>query len=187
MREERVQRRLAAILAADVAGYSRLMGVDEEGTLSALKELRRDLADPKIKEHRGRIVKTTGDGLLVEFASVVDAVRCAVEVQFEMAERNAGSLKKISLPIAKFYSLSVDSRPHILFSKNAKKELIMGISMTVRTSGFRKWSEAHDPKIAVRAVAVEAAVISALDLDQGLMTPAEQPHRPWLVPGAGTL
>jgi adenylate cyclase len=66
------------------------MGVNEEGTLSALKELRRDLADPKIKEHRGRIVKTTGDGLLVEFASVVDAVRCAVEVQYEMAERNAG-------------------------------------------------------------------------------------------------
>ena len=63
----------------------------------------------------------------------------------------------------------------------------MGISMTVRTSGFRKRSEAHDPKIAVRAVAAEAAVISAPDLDQGLMTPAEQPHRPWLVPGAGTL
>ena len=90
MAEEKVQRRLAAILAADVAGYSRLMGVDEEGTLSALKELRRELADPKIKEHRGRIVKTTGDGLLVEFGSVVDAVRCAVEVQYEMAERNAG-------------------------------------------------------------------------------------------------
>jgi len=75
MAEEKVQRRLAAILAADVAGYSRLMGVDEEGTLSALKELRRELVDPKIKEHRGRIVKTTGDGLLVEFASVIDAVR----------------------------------------------------------------------------------------------------------------
>lgn len=89
MAEARVQRRLAAILAADVAGYSRLMGADEEGTLAALKELRRDLADPKIKEHRGRIVKTTGDGLLVEFASVVDAVRCAVEVQREMASRNA--------------------------------------------------------------------------------------------------
>src|SRR6266702_3241780 len=79
MAEARVQRRLAAILAADVAGYSRLMGADEEGTLAALKELRRELADPKIKEHRGRIVKTTGDGLLVEFASVADAVRCAVE------------------------------------------------------------------------------------------------------------
>src|ERR1700720_614599 len=90
MAEARVQRRLAAILAADVAGYSRLMGADEEGTLAALKKLRRELADPKIKEHRGRIVKTTGDGLLVEFASVVDALRCAVEIQRGMADRNAG-------------------------------------------------------------------------------------------------
>ena len=86
----RVDRRLAAILAVDVVGYSRLMGADEEGTLAVLKTLRRELADPKIKEHRGRIVKTTGDGLLLVFASVVDAVRCAVEVQREMAERNAG-------------------------------------------------------------------------------------------------
>src|SRR6202045_638056 len=86
---ERVERRLAAILAADVAGYSRLMGADEEGTLARLKALRREVADPKIKEHRGRIVKTTGDGLLLEFASVVDAVRCAVEVQREITERNA--------------------------------------------------------------------------------------------------
>ena len=86
----RVDRRLAAILAADVAGYSRLMGADEEGTLAALKTLRHELTDPKIKVHRGRIVKTTGDGLLLVFASVVDAVRCAVEVQREMAERNAG-------------------------------------------------------------------------------------------------
>ena len=83
-------RRLAAILAADVAGYSRLMGADEEGTLERLKALRRELVDPKITEHHGRIVKTTGDGLLVEFASVVDAVRCAVEVQRAMPERNAG-------------------------------------------------------------------------------------------------
>jgi len=83
-------RRLAAILAADVAGYSRLMGDDEEGTLERLKALRRELVDPKIAEHRGRIVKTTGDGLLVEFASVVDAVRCAVEVQQAMPERNVG-------------------------------------------------------------------------------------------------
>jgi len=87
--EERVERRLAAILAADVVGYSRLMGADEEGTLAALKAIRRELVDPRIVEHRGRIVKTTGDGLLVEFASVVDAVRCAVDVQREMAERNA--------------------------------------------------------------------------------------------------
>ncbi|HJU18290.1 MAG TPA: adenylate/guanylate cyclase domain-containing protein [Stellaceae bacterium] len=86
---DRVERRLAAILAADVAAYSRLMGVDEEGTLAALKAIRRELGDPKVKEHRGRIVKTTGDGLLIEFASVVDAVRCAVEVQQGMAERNA--------------------------------------------------------------------------------------------------
>jgi adenylate cyclase len=82
-------RRLAAILAADVAGYSRLMGVDEEGTHERLKAHLRELVDPKIAEHRGRIVKNTGDGFLAEFASVVDAVRCAVEVQRGMAERNA--------------------------------------------------------------------------------------------------
>src|SRR5215470_6697213 len=85
-----VVRRLAAILAADVAGYSRLMGADEEGTLARLKAHRRDLIDPKISEHRGRIVKTTGDGLLVEFASVVDALRCAAELQADLAEGNAG-------------------------------------------------------------------------------------------------
>jgi len=81
-------RRLAAILAADVAGYSRLMGVDEEGTLAELKAIRRELVDPKIAEHHGRIVKTTGDGLLVEFQNVVHAVRCAVEVQRGKAEGN---------------------------------------------------------------------------------------------------
>jgi adenylate cyclase len=86
---ERVQRRLTAILAADVAGYSRLMGADEEGTLAQLKAHRRALVDPKIAEHRGRIVKTTGDGMLVEFGSVVDALRCALEMQRGMAERNA--------------------------------------------------------------------------------------------------
>jgi class 3 adenylate cyclase len=86
---ERAERRLTAILAADVAGYSRLMGADEEGTLAQLKAHRSALVDPKIKEHRGRIVKTTGDGMLVEFASVVDAVRCAVDLQRGMAERNA--------------------------------------------------------------------------------------------------
>jgi adenylate cyclase len=81
----RVDRRLAAILAADVAGYSRLMGEDEEGTLARLKSCRQALIDPKISEHRGRIVKTTGDGMLVEFGSAVDAVRCAVEIQRAMA------------------------------------------------------------------------------------------------------
>ena len=89
MSERKVERRLAAILAADVVGYSRLVGEDEEGTLERLKVLRRTVADPKIKEHRGRVVRTMGDGLLVEFASVVDAVRCAVEIQREMALRNA--------------------------------------------------------------------------------------------------
>src|ERR1700688_2500531 len=89
MAEARVERRLAAILAADVVSYSRLMGVDEEGTLAALKAYRRELIDPKISEHRGRIVKTTGDGALVEFASAVDAVRCAMEIQRALAERNA--------------------------------------------------------------------------------------------------
>src|SRR5215469_12820303 len=83
-------RRLAAILAADVAGYSRLIGADEGGTLERLKALRREILDPKIAEHRGRLVKTTGDGLLVEFGSVVDALRCAVEVQREIVRRNAG-------------------------------------------------------------------------------------------------
>ncbi len=89
MTGENVQRRLAAILAADVAGYSRLMGIDEEGTLARLKAVRKALVDPAIASHRGRIVKTTGDGLLVEFASAVDAVRGAVEVQRGMADQNA--------------------------------------------------------------------------------------------------
>jgi adenylate cyclase len=87
---ERVERRLAAILAADVAGYSRLVGVDEEGTLARLRALRRDLTEVTIAAHKGRIVKTTGDGMLVEFASVVDAVRCAVEVQQAMPDWNTG-------------------------------------------------------------------------------------------------
>jgi len=89
MAEERVQRRLAAILAADVAGYSRLMGQDEEDTLAALTAHRTELIEPCIAEHRGRVVKTTGDGILAEFASVVDAVRCAVVFQEGMRERNA--------------------------------------------------------------------------------------------------
>src|SRR5260370_25322488 len=84
-------RRLTAILAADVAGYSRLMGADEEGTHERLKAHLGELVNPKIGEHRGRIVKNTGDGLLAEFASVVDAVRCGAEVQRAMADRNAAT------------------------------------------------------------------------------------------------
>jgi adenylate cyclase len=83
-------RKIAAILVADVVGYSRLAGVDEDGTLARLRALRYELIDPAVDAHRGRIVKRTGDGLLVEFRSVVDAVRCAIEVQHGMIERNAG-------------------------------------------------------------------------------------------------
>src|ERR1017187_5831754 len=83
-------RKIAAILAADVVGYSRLAGVDEDRTLARLRALRSDLIDPTIAVHHGRVVKRTGDGALVEFRSVVDAVRCAIEVQNGMIERNAG-------------------------------------------------------------------------------------------------
>ena len=89
MAREQVQRRLAAILAADVVGYSRLMGEDEEGTLAALTAHRTQLIEPCIAEHRGRLVKTTGDGFLAEFASAVDAVRCAVAYQDGMRDRNS--------------------------------------------------------------------------------------------------
>jgi len=89
MAEERVHRRLAAILAADVVGYSRLMGVNEAGTLAALKAHRKELVDSKIAEHEGRIVKLTGDGMLVEFPSVVNGVACAMEIQRVMRQRNA--------------------------------------------------------------------------------------------------
>jgi adenylate cyclase len=101
MTEARVERRLAAILAADIAGYSRLMGADEEGTLARLKACRKALVDPTISEHRGRIVKTTGDGMLVEFGSAVDAVRCAVEVQRGMAASNVDipAIKRIDFRI----------------------------------------------------------------------------------------
>jgi TolB-like protein/class 3 adenylate cyclase/Tfp pilus assembly protein PilF len=96
---ERMQRRLAAVLAADVAGYSRLMGADEVGTLAALKSHRRDVVDPAIADHNGRIVKTTGDGVLVEFSSAVDAVTCAMVVQSKMAERNQTFVPAIAFRI----------------------------------------------------------------------------------------
>src|SRR5437588_6621428 len=92
-------RRLAAILAADVAGYSRLIGSNEQGTLNRLRSIRAEVVDPKINEHHGRLVKTTGDGLLVEFGSVVDAPRCAIEVQQSMAGRDTGPSDKIEFRI----------------------------------------------------------------------------------------
>src|SRR5579864_251556 len=91
MAGNRLQRRLAAILAADVVGYSRLMGLDEAGTLARLKAIRRDLIDPTIAAHSGRIVKLMGDGALVEFASAVDAVTCAIEIQKQLRERTSDS------------------------------------------------------------------------------------------------
>src|SRR5271170_7441582 len=91
MAEERLQRRLAAILSADVVGYSRLMGSDEAGTLARLKALRGDLVDPIIAAHSGRIVKLIGDGALIEFGSAVDAVTCAIEIQRQVREHEAGS------------------------------------------------------------------------------------------------
>src|SRR5215469_12986050 len=89
MNPDRAQRRLAAILAADIAGYSRLISTDEEGTLRRIRSIRAEVVDPKIRAHHGRLVKTMGDGLLVEFASVVDAVRCASEMQQALAVRDA--------------------------------------------------------------------------------------------------
>lgn len=99
MAGERTERRLAAILAADVVGYSRLMGADEVGTLAALKAIRREIVDPTFAEHKGRIVKTTGDGMLVEFASAVDAVTCAIDVQRKMTERGGSILFRIGVNI----------------------------------------------------------------------------------------
>ena len=91
MAEERLQRRLAAILSADVVGYSRLMGIDEARTLARLNSLRRELIDPSIAAHSGRIVKLMGDGALVEFASAVDAVTCAIEIQKQLRDHDAAS------------------------------------------------------------------------------------------------
>ena len=96
---QRAERRLAAVLAADVAGYSRLMGADEEGTLAQVKAHRRELIDPKISDHRGRIVKTTGDGILIEFPSVIEAVSCAVAVQPRPRSIVALSVPRILRPL----------------------------------------------------------------------------------------
>ena len=103
-------RKLAAILAADVAGYSKLAGADEERTLARLRALRSDLVDPTIALHHGRVIKRTGDGVLIEFRSVVDAVRCAIEVQNGMVERNAGLPTKDVLSFASAFTSATSSR-----------------------------------------------------------------------------
>ena len=103
-------RKLAAILVADVVGYSRLAGADEDRTLSRLRGLRSDLIDPAIDAHRGRIVKRTGDGSLIEFRSVVDAVRCAIEVQNGLIERNAGFRRSAASNSGSAFILATSSR-----------------------------------------------------------------------------
>jgi adenylate cyclase len=133
MSGERVERRLAAIMAGDIAGYSRLMGADEEGTLRDLKELRASFLHPKITEHRGRIVKTTGDGVLIEFPSVVDAVRCAVEIQRGMAERAA--LAPVDRRIDLRYAAFVPSVRHQL-SRIASRIAGAGLSSRRRPLNF---------------------------------------------------
>ena len=130
----RVERRLAAILAADVAGYSRLIGADEEGTLSRLKALRAEVIDPKIAEHHGRIVKTTGDGLLVEFASVVDALRGAAEIQAALAESNAPlpADRRIDLRIG-IHQGDIVVEDGDIFGD--------GVNVAARLEGLAEWAE----------------------------------------------
>ncbi|QPF88198.1 alpha/beta fold hydrolase [Bradyrhizobium genosp. L] len=162
-----LERRLAAILAADVAGYSRLMGIDEEGTHAQLKGHRQALLDPKIWEHRGRIVKSTGDGVLVEFASVVDAVRCAVEVQRGMSERNARvnvdkriefrigiNLGDIMIEDDDIYGDGVNIAARlegiaepggICISRQARDHLVERLSFTCEKMGFRNLKNIAKP------------------------------------------
>jgi class 3 adenylate cyclase len=112
-------RRLAAILAADVAGYSRLIGADEEGTLNRLRSIRAEVVEPSIAQHQGRIVKTTGDGLLVGFVSVLDAVRYAVEVQREVIARNAAVARERRIEFRMGIELRHGHRRDIAGAKNA--------------------------------------------------------------------
>jgi adenylate cyclase len=187
-----MERRLAAILAADVAGYSRLMGVDEEGTLAQLKTHRRELIDPKISEYGGRIVKTTGDGMLVEFASVVDAMRCAVEVQKGMAERNAlvPQTQRLEFRIgihqgdiisdagdtfgdvvnvaARLEALSIPGG--ICVSSRAQEDALGKLDVTFEDMGDQQLKNISK---AVRAYRIELAAVSAQFARQSLPLPDE--------------
>jgi adenylate cyclase len=185
-----MERRLAAILAADVAGYSRLMGADEEGTLAQFKTHRRELVDPKISEYGGRIVKTTGDGLLVEFTSVVDAMRCAIEVQKGMAERNAlvPENKRIEFRIgihqgdiisdagdtfgdavnvaARLEALSIPGG--ICVSSRAQEDALGKLDVGFEDMGERQLKNISKP---VRAYRIELASVSAQSARQPLALP----------------
>jgi adenylate cyclase len=136
-------RRLAAIRAADVAGYSRLMGADEEGTLDRLKGHRRQIVDPKIAEHRGRIVKTAGDGMLVEFPRVVDAVRCAVEVQRGMLDRE----REIAEDQRIRFRVGVNLGDIIIDGNDSRCDPARGDSSATRMGSYRRtcpcWGEPH--------------------------------------------
>ena len=114
-----MERRLAAVLAADVAGYSRLMGVDEERTHANLKSLRKTLVDPSVAVHRGRIVKSTGDGILAEFASAVDATRCAVEIQRSIAAQNANVAEDVKSNTGSGFMSAISSSTTTIFSATA--------------------------------------------------------------------
>lgn len=203
MRDPRVERRLAAILAADVAGYSRLMGLDEEGTLRALKAHRKALIDPKIAEHHGRIVKTTGDGALVEFHSVVDAVRCAVEIQRAMVDRNAGlpqdrriqfrvgvNLGDIMIDTSDILGDGVNIAARLeaiaepgglCLSEDAWRQVHAKLDLPFADRGPQSLKNIAEP---VRVFALDAAAIAALPAN----TPAEPPRRSprrWAAVGGG--
>src|SRR6202050_3844452 len=123
-------RKLAAILVADVAGYSRLAGSDEDRTLARLRALRSDLIDPTIAVHRGRIVKRTGDGALVEFRSVVDAVRCAIEIQNAMVERNAG------VPLDRRIEFRIGMQPADVIEESDADLMGDGVNIAARLEGI---------------------------------------------------
>src|SRR5215831_16130510 len=140
MAEARVERRLTAIFAGDVAGYSRLMGVDEEGTLARLNAHRREFLEPKIADHRGRIVKRTGDGILIEFASAVDAARCAIEIQRGMIKRNASVPQDNRIEFRIGYVLEGSVR------KAADRVRVTGQLIDAET-GAHVWVERYDRKV----------------------------------------
>ena len=137
MAEERLQRRLAAILSADVVGYSRLMGLDEAGTLSRLNALRRELIDPTIAAHSGRIVKLMGDGALVEFASAVDAVTCAIEIQRQVCERDTANSE--GNPIQ--FRIGINVGDVIIQGDDILGD---GVNIAARTRGYRRTGRHFD-------------------------------------------
>jgi adenylate cyclase len=196
LEQHRTERRLAAILAADMVGYSRLTGQDEEGTLARLSALRRDLIDPVMSEHRGRLVKTTGDGLLVEFASVVDAVRCALRIQQGTAILNIDvrSEKRIEFRIGiNLGDVVVDgddllgdgvniaarlerlAEPGaICVSEDAYRQIRAKIDVTVQDLGEQRLKNISEP-VRVYALRAPAATAPRVSSDQPV-----KPRRPQL-------